>query len=305
MKLLNRLRSIRSHPANRNWLDGGLIRFLRWRIAARRGVPKEFFCKVGRIEALCPYGISSSNMMAIHGKYEFEEMSALERALGSGDSFIDVGANCGAYSWVAANVTGNGTIVCCEPDPVVRRALERTVARNRLKNVHIVSEAVSNVQGKGSFALFDNTETNFLVMAGMPGGDQGKRVEVNLTTLDFLVEQLGLKRLRAVKIDVEGAERMVLEGAVKTLENDDPPALLMEWNECSRNYGYERVELATFLRQYGYRVYRFEGERIVEFDGSELARNAIALKPGSTAFQRVFGNEKSQGAFKTTAEVRR
>ena len=93
----------------------------------------------------------------------------------------------------------------------------------------------------------------------LPGAGGGLRVEVR--TLDDI---LGTRRARGVKIDVEGAERLVLEGARRALHDGRIGVIQLEWNEMSREVlGEDRRPVANLLKRYGYELHRPDAKGVL------------------------------------------
>ena len=154
-----------------------------------------------------------------------------EALLREGDWVADVGANHGEYALLAAHRVGDtGHVFAFEPQPVLVRRLARSVSENGLRNLTVLDQAVGNRSGQGRMRCF----------AGWSGGTQvvpedapTGRQETTLTTLDDLTDRLGKRRLRLLKIDVEGMEGPVLRGATRLLAEHSPEVILFESNPCT------------------------------------------------------------------------
>lgn len=167
----------------------------------------------------------------LRGKhFEVECIEPILAQLNSGDVVIDVGANIGCYTIPFAQAVGStGQVHSFEPQGVIHQLLEHNVSANELNNVRTYHMAVGHQNGeatlnrrcdRGREIKYDrNEETNF---GGVNLGIGGEKVKmVNLS--DF-VDQLDLedRQVKLIKIDVEGAEKMVIEGAKRLIERDRP-----------------------------------------------------------------------------------
>lgn len=148
-----------------------------------------------------------------------------------GDIVIDVGANIGCYSIPFAQAVGsNGRVYSFEPQGVIHEILYQNVLENNLQNIiktyhmavgHI--DGVASLNGKcdrGRELQYDRKEeTNF---GGVNLGKGGEKIPmINLTGfVDKL--KLGDRKVNLIKIDVEGAEKMVISGAKELIERDRP-----------------------------------------------------------------------------------
>lgn len=158
------------------------------------------------------------------GSYEWEKQQEVQRFLKLGSVFYDIGANVGIYTLLAAQLVGHsGSVYAFEPMPRNLDFLHRHVAMNKLSNVTIFEQAVSNVQGTIRFSPGASHS-----MAKMD--EQGK-VEVSVTSLDAAVANHGLRPPHMIKIDVEGAEVSVLEGAAHLLAANSPIIFLATHGE--------------------------------------------------------------------------
>ncbi len=150
----------------------------------------------------------------IRGRFEPEFQAVCARALGPGATGIDVGANIGATALIMAAFAGTaGRVIAVEPGPQSFALLQRNLALNDASTVTVLNCAVSAEPGRMTFC--ENSAFGHLA----PGAEG---LQVDVKTLDQIVERLGLTRLDLLKIDTEGFEPQVLEGARATLERFRP-----------------------------------------------------------------------------------
>jgi FkbM family methyltransferase len=165
------------------------------------------------------------------GIYERRTQRLLSRQVATGDVVFDVGAHVGFYSLLASRLVGpEGRVIAFEPWPPNIELLERHLAHNGASNVTVMKAAVGERTGQ---ERFDGTgEPSMGALAAE--GDL-----VDLVCIDDLVEVGAVPSPRLIKIDVEGAESRVLQGAAATLAKHRPAVLLAahgwkQWSECSR-----------------------------------------------------------------------
>ena len=125
---------------------------------------------------------------------------------------IDLGANIGLYTIYAAKKT-KGIVIAVEPEPTNFALLRINVKLNELNNVILINEAVGNYNGTVRLYLGSHSVGHSIFHSK----DTGDFIKVKLTTLDSLLERLGIGNIDMVKIDVEKAEHLVLKGSLKTL----------------------------------------------------------------------------------------
>jgi len=144
-------------------------------------------------------------------------ISAFASAISLGSSVYDVGANVGIYALLASRKTGpTGSVYAFEPNPRNLHYLHRHVVMNQLTNCLVMEVAVSDKEGVEKFS---SASWQHSMGRLTPDGE----LEVPTVTLDSCV--YGEKKLRppdVIKIDVEGAEFLVLRGASQTLTEHHP-----------------------------------------------------------------------------------
>ena len=195
---------------------------------------------------------------------EWNEMQAWKRILVPDSLFIDVGANVGIYSLWAADL--GSRVVSVEPMADARKALEENARLNGYE-FEIVPAALADEPGV--MRITDQLATmNHLVPASQSGG-----IDVEVRTLDSVLMS---RKADGLKIDVEGAERLVLEGGINALREGRLPVIQLEWNRMSeRNYGEGRQEVAAMLLGYGYRFYRPDEQGILHPAGTDVSRRDL------------------------------
>jgi FkbM family methyltransferase len=198
------------------------------------------------------------------------EMYAWRRYLRPDDLFVDVGANIGIYTIFALDL--GARVIACEPDPHNFLRLQEHVALNgydaELLNVAVADEpgTVRLTQGLDSY--------NYLVRDG------GAGIDVPATTLD---EIIGDRRVAGVKIDVEGAERLVLQGAARALAEQRIELVQVEWSTdlTERTLGGTRHELAEIFSGAGYHAHRPDTSGVLHHvgDDPEPGRRDVFMAP--------------------------
>ena len=149
-------------------------------------------------------------------------MSAVKR----GTTVVDVGANVGIYTITAARRSGpGGRVLAFEPGTAARELLIGNVARNKQGRIaKIFGACVGDRDG-----VIDFYESADSAMSGIQDthrGGETQRIQYPLTTLDTALDREGVKSIDALKIDVEGAESLVLSGAAQILDRSDPVVMI-------------------------------------------------------------------------------
>ena len=155
--------------------------------------------------------------------HEPESTRAFWDAIAPGMLVVDGGANMGGYSLLAARRAGaGGRVFAFEPDP---RNFARLAARVRgLSNVQPVRKAIAAAGGE-SLLFQDTFHAGHTLVNGRVGGNG---IAVEVTSLDEFVRQHGLPGLDVVKLDIEGAELLAVDGMQRLLRSERRPVILCE-----------------------------------------------------------------------------
>jgi FkbM family methyltransferase len=181
---------------------------------------------VGGVAMALDRADASVSVQIFEGAYEPHVAAMLDRLLRPGDVFIDVGANVGYHSFRAASAVGaEGRVVAVEANPENARLIAHTIESNGLTNVELVPMALGARRGYVSFGTHVGSNGGFLP-DGAATIDSGRGTIVPTVALD----DLAFDRVVVVKIDVEGAEGIVIDGAVGTIERQRP-SFVMEFSQ--------------------------------------------------------------------------
>jgi FkbM family methyltransferase len=133
-----------------------------------------------------------------------------------GEVVLDVGAYCGLSVLSFAHAVGpTGKVIAFEPDPRNFEALKMNIAESGTKNVVMENMAMAGNAGK----LLFSSEGNMGSAIVAKETERGAVIEVECTTLRDVVERYQLKKVGAVKLDIEGAEYGVIENSVDVIKN--------------------------------------------------------------------------------------
>ena len=191
-------------------------------------------------------------------------MQAWKNVLGAASTFVDVGANVGTYSIWAADL--GAQVIAVEPAADARDALLKNAGLNGI-HLELVPAALAGEPGVMRFTDSLATQNHLIPEGGADG------VDVEVRTLDSV---LGNRTADGLKIDVEGAEHMVLDGARTALAEGRLPIIQLEWNVMAdRVYGDSRGRLAETLSGYGYKFYRPDEHGDFQPAGIETSRTDL------------------------------
>lgn len=186
------------------------------------------------------------------GTFEEKETGFVRRTVQKDWVCLDIGGCFGWYTVLFSKLVGEaGKVYAFEPVPDNRTCLERNLAINACTNVRLIPCALGERN--------DHTQI-FLPLDGVSGSLRAhaklakcKIIDVEVSTVDQVASMEGLQRLDFVKADIEGAEFLMLKGALETFSKFRPMLMLEIQAHSTRLFGYEPIELFTLLKNLGYR----------------------------------------------------
>jgi len=210
---------------------------------------------------------------------EPSEQAVMRRLVRAGDVVLDVGANLGVHTVLLAQLVGpQGRVLAFEPNAELFPGLQRTLAA--LPNVTLYPCALSDQDSQA--VLFVPADHS---MAGLADWTRQPTRPIPCATrrLDDLLAADGVRPPDFVKCDAEGAERLVFEGARRTLDRSDAPIILFEANaNNAAGFGRTRADAAEFLagRAAGYRFLAIhEGGHLRAVRPSDLEGHSVLAVP--------------------------
>ena len=205
------------------------------------------------------------------GRYEVEKKETLlwKKILKEGQTIFDIGANIGYYSLMASKRIGNGKIYAFEPVKQTFERLTKNVKLNNFKNIKLNNLAVSNEVGTVDIYVANskNTGTSSITKHMHFNGD---KQTVKSVTIDHFIKSNNIEAMDIVKIDVEGAEMMVIEGMEKSLRKFNPIVMIELIDERLKAAGSSIKEAYDFFEKLNYKPYQLD--RHLEMKPSEKYR---------------------------------
>ncbi len=192
--------------------------------------------------------------------WEYAVTELLKSVLQPGMCFLDVGANIGYYSIVAA--ARGARAYAFEPVPKLFEALQQNVTLNPRFNIFPHRMALARDKGPTTFFVVDDPENQGL--SSLNESPEAVAITIQAQTLDDFVREQKFRRVDLMKVDVEGAEEQVFQGGTDVLASDTAPDIIFE---CHPGATSDKI-----LRTFGYRIYEFRRQRSYE------ARNLFASK---------------------------
>ncbi len=245
MGLLNTLRYITSHPLNRASRFKALSRFAAWQLRSRIGAGRTIFPWINDTKLVVGRGETGLTGNIYCGLHEFEDMAFVLHFLRDTDLFVDVGANAGSYTVLAAGVS-QCHAMAIEPIPSTFVRLLDNVHVNCLSaRVECLNIGIGREAGVLTFTSAYDTVNRVVADNEARAG----AIDIPVKTLDEIVP--GSAPV-VMKIDVEGYEANVIAGASGLLTSGAVAAVIMEINENSSRYGSDEFDLHQRMQQLGY-----------------------------------------------------
>jgi len=186
------------------------------------------------------------------GRYEVEKHKALETFLKPGNTFVDVGANKGYFSLLAAKLIGtDGRVLAFEPEPTNCKWIIKSIKKNGYRNITLYDIALSDQNRQVELFLGEKSSWHTIVK-GQKFRDRGV-INVRARTLDSVLEDVDFNDpIDVMKIDVEGAELQVLKGASDILIQSNNLIILMDIHPT---LGVNPKEICEFLERKGFSIF--------------------------------------------------
>ncbi|MBT6432310.1 MAG: FkbM family methyltransferase [Deltaproteobacteria bacterium] len=214
-----------------------------------------------------------SNFVDVFGEWSEMELAMFRDLLKEDSNVLEVGSNIGMHTVALSRMVPKGRVIAFEPQRVIHQVLSANCALNQCTNVFAEHFAVGNHTGEVDIPVCNYTEDwnygSYSIVEGYSAegsfqGDQW-REKVRITRLDDHMRIRDLDAIRLMKIDVEGLECEVLEGAKETIQKHRP-FLFIENN--NQEYG---DQLIAKIANLGYKSYWYCTERFhaKNFNGQE------------------------------------
>lgn len=191
--------------------------------------------------------------LSVNQIYEPCVLEVVNKEIKKGDVVVDIGANIGYFTLIFARLVGDGgKVYAFEPDPVNFALLKKNVEINGYKNVVLIQKAVSNYDGVLKLYLSDKNPQDHRIYDWHDGR---KFVEAQAVRLDEYFKNYAGK-IDFIKIDTQGVEGAVIEGAMAILQNNRDVKMVMEfWPRGESIFGTIPEEHLKSIVGLGFKLY--------------------------------------------------
>lgn len=235
------------------------------------------------IKCICYPNNSHFGTLVLYTTFpEYSEMMMVHKLLKVDDIFLDVGANIGVYSLIAASKITSGKIYAFEPSIKSLPNLYENISLNQINNkVRVVEKVVSDKDGSLDFDISDASDYNHISCS-----DSGKDIiKLPSITLDNFISKNKISHIKLIKIDVEGTELLVLKGLKESLKSKLVDVLIVEVSEgTSKRFAFSPADVFKFLEEYGFNLFYFDPKYKLKKFGKTLEGNwnIIAIHKSKT-----------------------
>ena len=190
--------------------------------------------------------------LAVHEVYEPVETALLKEHLKDGQTFIDIGANIGYYTLLAARIVGpQGKAYAFEPDATNYKLLQKNIAANGYANVVAVNKALSNKTGTTRLYLNPSNRGDHRIYDSHDGRSA---IGIEMVTLDQYFKKLD-KKVHFIKMDIQGAEAAALDGMRGLIRRNKGLKLVTEFSPGAlKTFGSDPRKYLGGLQSLGFRL---------------------------------------------------
>lgn len=254
---------------------------MRYRNLRRSVSPKSITVRLPWGSRICVDPSEYVGNEIMHEQFSRGHVAVLSALLEPGMHFVDIGANIGFFTLLAAERVGSrGWVSAVEPIPAIAVELRKNCERNHLTNVAIVEAVISDNEGTADLCVGDDRNRGTSSLS-TPVNFSGVKRKCRSLTLDRIAACFG-RPIDIMKIDVEGAEPLVLRGGQATL-NAGPIVLFESSPECLARLAFTAGTLRNAFVDCGYTLLRIVDDHtplrpVVEEDwGQEM--DVLAYSP--------------------------
>jgi FkbM family methyltransferase len=205
----------------------------------------------------------------LFGNFEKEETAFFKRNIKEGDICFDIGGNIGFFSLLFARCAPNGVVHAFEPICLNAKLISVNAALNNMNNIIVNMSAVGSEQGFVTFSV--SKDSAFSSMKDTGRKPVAESVTVPITTIDTYVAKNNITHVDIMKVDVEGAEEMVINGAALLLKNNKvkPRIILLELydlNLAAFNTSVKRIMEKMISFGYSAYVIRHGNDELIPYE---------------------------------------
>jgi len=200
-------------------------------------------------------------------RFEIEELRYLNEILPNDSVILDIGANIGLFSLMLASKSKNIKVHAFEPIQLNADLIIVSKQINHLQNLTVNQTCVGATDGFVEFSISTDSAYSSMIDSGRK--QEAEKINCPVCRLDTYVQEANIQKIDFIKIDVEGAEKLVLTGAHALLTHQvlRPHLLMLELYDLNlKQYATSVNDIVQFLNEYGYSAYFLRNNELFQFD---------------------------------------
>lgn len=226
------------------------------------------------------------------GKFELFETEVFSKAIGPGMNIVDIGAHIGYYTLIAAKRSGpTGKVFAFEPEPRNFSLLSKNVSANKNDTVTVINTALSDSSGTRDLFLekYNKGHHSFAT-----NDHATETIKVKTLTLDEALKQFGSPKIDVLKIDIEGAEPIVLRGMKETIARSPNIIIFTEvYPRSMAKLGESALTYLVDLSSLGFSLSHMD-EKTSSLVPIVDISSFVKSFPRGESFRNIYGTKNSQ-----------
>jgi len=188
------------------------------------------------------------------GNYEPVELQMIKRFLKKDSVVLDIGANIGWYAINLSKSVPQGRIIAFEPIPKTYDYLAKNIALNELGNIKTYNIGLSDKAGYFNF-YYNQKYTGATSLVNIINEHDTALVRCRVKKLDDFLKKSRIRQIDFIKCDVEGAEKLVIEGGLEAIKKNKPIIFIELLRKWSAKFNYHPNSIINILKEIGYECY--------------------------------------------------
>lgn len=211
---------------------------------------------------------SIGKQIMIKNAFEENDTEYLKKIIQSEWNIIDIGANIGYYTMLFAKLANKGLVYAIEPVDYHRNMIELSAWSNGFRNIKLYENLVSDKEEVLEFCISEDGAFSSIIDTQRVKTE--RKVNIKSITLDSLLDSLlDITHIDLLKIDAEGAEKLILLGGRNSFLNKKIKIIMIEMYDLNyTNYDTSCEEIDNMFKEYGYSGYFVENGQKVSYDSS-------------------------------------
>jgi len=198
--------------------------------------------------------------------FESEEISYIQKELSNDAVFIDVGANTGFFTLLIASKSKKIKVHAFDPIKLNISLLSASIEINDFTNIVVNQTCVGDYDGTVEFSISSDSAYSSILDSGRK--TELKKILIPITRLDTYISNMNIKKIDFIKIDVEGAEKLVIQGASKIFSDSmlRPRLMMIELYDANLNaFKTSVIEIIDLLALKGYQPFILLNSKLTPF----------------------------------------